>query len=262
MQGADDLQLLCDAARSAGEIARHYFETSVETWDKADNAGPVTQADLEIDRMLKKELLSARPSYGWLSEETDDRPENRNQDRVFIVDPIDGTRSFIAGEKHFAHSLAIVEHGEVIEGVVYLPLLDRLYMARRNTEATCNGEPIRTSSRAEFDGAEILAAKPNFDPKFWSPSPPPSKRVFRPSLAYRMCLIAEGRFDAMITLRDCWEWDIAAGSLIASCAGATVTDRQNSSLRFNSPRAKTDGVVAAGPDLHEALLHRLKPACD
>lgn len=254
----DDLQLLIDAAHASGDIARHFFNASPEVWDKADNAGPVTEADLAIDKMLSAELLGARKDYGWLSEETEDDAARLSHDRVFIIDPIDGTRSFIAGEQHFSHSLAIAENGQITAAVVYVPMMDLLYTATSTTCSTLNGAAISTSSRCTLDGATVLAAKPNFKPEYWAGDVPPVQRKFRPSLAYRLCLVAQGRYDSMLTLRDCWEWDIAAGELIVRQAGGHVTDRQNAALAFNSPHPKTKGCHAAGPDMHKALQSCLR----
>jgi len=254
----DDLQLLIDAAHASGDIARKYFNAAPEVWDKAGNAGPVTEADLAIDKMLNADLLSARNDYGWLSEETEDSRARLSHDHVFIIDPIDGTRAFIAGERHFSHSLAIAQNGRITAAVVYLPMMDLLFAATEADKSTLNGENISTSSRPDFDGATVLASKPNMRPEFWIGDVPPVQRKFRPSLAYRMCLVAQGRYDAMLTLRDSWEWDIAAGDLIVRQAGGTVTDRHDNPLAFNSPHPKTKGCHAAGPSLHKALQARIR----
>lgn len=253
-----DLQLLIDAAYASGEIAKKYFEKQPNTWEKSDNAGPVTEADLEVDRMLMGELLAARPDYGWLSEESETQSDRLKKERVFIVDPIDGTRAFIAGEKTFAHSLAIAESGVVYAAAVYLPLLDRLYVASSKTASTCNGSPIFVSDSVFSNDTTVLAAKPNLRPEFWRNGDPPEfKRHFRPSLAYRLCLVSDGAFDAMITLRKCWEWDIAAGSLIVQQAGGVPTGRLGEELRFNQPSAKTSGCLAANSGIHRRILSKL-----
>lgn len=254
---ASDLPLLIDAARAAGRIASRHFRKAPRVWHKPGDAGPVTEADLEIDRMLSAELTAARPDYGWLSEESDDTAARQEHARVFIVDPIDGTRSFINGETIFAHSLAVAEGGRVTAGVVYLPERDLLFAATRDGGATLNAQPLRPARKDRLDGATVLAAKSNFDSDHWQGGILPCTRHFRASLAYRMCLVAEGRFDAMITLRDCWEWDIAAGDLIATEAGARVTDRRGAALCFNNPHPQCPGVLAAGAALHDALHARL-----
>ena len=252
-----DLALLTDAARAAGDIAMRYWRQTPEVWEKPGGQGPVTEADLAVNAMLSATLRAARPDYGWLSEEDEDSTARLSTTRQFIIDPIDGTRAFMAGEETFAHSLAIAENGAVIAGVVYLPALDRLYTATATGPALKDGEPIQASQQTEIEGATLLTTPPNLTPQHWPGGVPAIKRSFRTSLAYRLCLVAEGRHDGMLTLRDAWEWDIAAGALIAQRAGATVTDRHNTPLHFNTPGAKRPGVLAAAPGLHAALMARL-----
>ena len=253
---AADRALLERAARAAGEIAGRFFKRDPRVWDKGDQ-GPVTEADLAIDAMLRETLTAARPDYGWLSEES--MPEGRTPGtRVFVIDPIDGTRAFIEGNPDFTHSLAVVEAGAPVAAAIHQPERDRTWTAHRGGGASLDGAPLTPSPRAELDGARVLTAKPTLRPELWR-APPGFERAFRSSLAYRLALVAEGRFDAMLTLRDCWEWDIAAGALICAEAGATVTDRAGRPLRFDGPDALLPGTVAAPPVLHAALLDRLAP---
>lgn len=257
----DDLDLLVDAARDAGEIARGYWRRSPEIWDKPDGAGPVSAADLAVNASLHETLGHARPDYGWLSEESEDDKARLDAERVFIVDPIDGTRAFIEGEHSWAHSIAVAEHGRIVAAVVYLPMLDRLFSARAGKGAWLNGVKIHASTRSEVDGAELLAARPTFDPANWKDAQVPAfRRGFRSSLAYRICLVAQGRFDAMLTLRATWEWDVAAGALILSEAGGVITDRRLAEIRFNSEGLLINGVVASGGALHAPLGARLSQA--
>ena len=253
---ATDLALLEEAAREAGEIARGYWREDPQVWDKGGD-DPVSEADFAVDRHLHQKLLSARPDYGWVSEETEDNAERMQADRVFIVDPIDGTRSFVAGEKTWAHSLAIAEKGRVVAACVYLPVREKLYVAELGGGAHLNGNGLEASSSESLDGASVLSPKVSFRDEFWKEGPPPVIRHFRPSLAYRMALIGEGRFDAMLTLRPAWEWDIAAGALIAEEAGARVTDRHGAPLVFNSAGRQTAGVIAGAPTVHNELFARL-----
>lgn len=254
----DDLSLLIDAAQDAGKIAARYFHGVADRWDKPGGQGPVTEADLAVDQMLREELTAARPDYGWLSEETEDGIERLSAEHVFIVDPIDGTRSFIEGSTTWAHSLAIARNGRVEAAVVYLPLRDKLYAAARGKGATLNHQPLAVSTRTELEGATVLAAKPNFTPSRWiNEIVPPVTRAFRSSLAYRLSLVGEGRFDAMMTLHPTWEWDVAAGSLIVEEAGGTVSDRARQSARFNNPAPQLSGMIAGGAFIHDALMTRL-----
>lgn len=251
-----DLALLTEAARSAGAIALRYWRQAPKVWEKPGQ-GPVTEADLAVNDHLRGLLRGARPDYGWLSEEDADSPARLGQDRLFVLDPIDGTRAFIAGEETFAVSLAVVRQGQPMAGVVYLPALDRLYTATAGGVALKDGQPIRASDQPGIEGATLLTTAAAMAPEHWPGGVPDLKRSFRASLAYRLCLVAEGRHDGMLTLRDAWEWDIAAGALIAAVAGAQVTDRTGAVLEFNRPHPQAAGVIAAAPGLHGALLARL-----
>ncbi|WP_303048720.1 3'(2'),5'-bisphosphate nucleotidase CysQ [Pseudooceanicola sp. HF7] len=256
----EDLDLLKTAARAAGEIAMSYTTGTLDIWEKPDDQGPVTEADLAVNEALRNCLTEGRPGYGWLSEESPDDTARLARDRVFIIDPIDGTRGFMNGESAWAHSLAVAERGQVIAAVVFLPVKDQMFAAARGAGATLNGTPIACTPQAETQGATILAAKPNFAPAQWNGPVPGFDRHYRPALAYRLSLVAQGRFDAMMTLRPSWEWDIAAGSLIAEEAGARISNRDGERLTFNSPTALLNGVVAAGPKLHAGILAALRPS--
>lgn len=253
-----DLALIADAARAAGAITLRYWKANPQVWEKP-GLGPVTEADLAVNDMLAAQLQAARPGYGWLSEETPDDAARLQCERVFILDPIDGTRAFIAGEKHFAVSIAVADKGKVIAGAVYLPALDRLYTASADGPALCNGQAIRCAEQLGLAGANLLMSKSFLSPEHWRQSPPDLKRSFRSSIAYRLCLAADGSFDGMISTRDAWEWDIAAGSLIAAQAGAVVSDRNGGPLEFNSAGAKTAGVVAAPAGVHREILAQFLP---
>ncbi len=250
-----DLELLTRAARHAGEIARRYWRADPKVWEKGKD-GPVSEADFEVDAYLRRTLQAERPDYGWLSEETEDSTSNR-ADTLFVVDPIDGTRAFIAGETTWAHSLAVVRDGRPVAGVIYLPMHEKLYAGALGKGATLNGAGIAASDRAELDGASFLANKAAFDPDHWRGPSPEVAREFRPSLAYRMALVAEGRFDGMLTLRPTWEWDIAAGAIIATEAGARVSDRSGHELRFNNADPRIDGTLATGAALFPEIVRRL-----
>lgn len=252
----DDLALLIEAARLAGRIALRYWKRNPKTWDKGDE-GPVTEADHAVNDALAGLLRAARPGYGWLSEESPDDAARLDCEHVFILDPIDGTRAFIAGEDSFSHALAIARHGQVTAGVVFLPALDRLFAATQSGPATLNGAPIHASTLPGIEGANILTPAANLKPEFWPGGVPDVTRSFRASVAYRLALVAQGRFDGMLSFRQGWEWDIAAGSLIAARAGATVTDRHGQPLQFNAPTPRADGLLVAAPGLHAALLQRL-----
>ena len=255
---AHDLPLLIDAARIAGRIATSFTGRHAQRWDKPDGAGPVTEADLAVNDHLRSTLCLARPDYGWLSEESEDSVHRLNHDRVFIVDPIDGTRSFVEGSNTWAHSIAVAERGEVTAAVVYLPLRDRLYAAAKGKGAWLNDAPLRCAPARPLSKTTILAAKPVLDGQNWqSGTAPAFGRSYRPSLAYRLALVGAGRFDGMLTLRRTWEWDIAAGALIVTEAGGQIGDRKGGTLRFNNADPCLNGVVAASPQVHHGLTTAL-----
>lgn len=253
-----DLELLIRVAREAGELALDYAGPSLSVTEKPDGAGPVTNADFAVDALLKERLLTARPGYGWLSEETPDSADRLETARTFIVDPIDGTRAYISGSKDWAHSVAVVERGRVLAGIVYLPARGALYAAEAGQGATRNGEQLQCSIPDSIENSTVLTTRPTLAPEHWLGNETPAfEHHFRSSLAWRFCLVAEGRFDAMLTLRPAWEWDIAAGALIAAEAGCAVTDRTGAALLLNRPTPLADGVIAAAPALHAEISGRL-----
>lgn len=258
---ATDLDLLIQAAKASGDIAKGFFQKSPQIWDKDDGAGPVTEADLAVNAMLENTLRTARPDYGWLSEESADNAERQASEHVFIIDPIDGTRSFIDGSNTWAHSLAIAKHGRITAAVVLLPMRDMLFTAELGGKSHLNGNLICVSEQCSFEGSQILATKPSLDPKHWQNEAAPNfKRHHRPSLAYRLSLVAEGKFDAMLTLRPSWEWDIAAGALIVAEAGGKITDKTGAALKFNGTDPRLNGVVASGTSLHSSIISQLANA--
>jgi len=254
---ATDLPLLIDAARIAGRVATSFVGPTAARWDKPEGAGPVTEADLAVNDALEQTLRLARPDYGWLSEETEDTEQRLDREAVFIIDPIDGTRSFVEGARTWAISIAVALRGTVTAAAIYLPLRDKLYAAGAGLGATLNGAPLSVTQAPMAPQSTVLAARPNFDARHWQNGAPALDRHYRPSLAYRLSLVGQGRFDGMLTLRPSWEWDIAAGALIVSEAGGAISDRTGAPLRFNNARPTLNGVVAAGPDLHSALVSNL-----
>ena len=253
----DDLALILSAALRAGEIAARHFGNGPASRDKGDGQGPVSDADIEFDRMLHAVLTGARPDYGWLSEETPDTPARLGTAAQFIVDPIDGTRAFLDGQRSFAHAIGVVRNGIPVAGVVHLPLMNLTYAATKGGGARLNGAPLATPARAALPGARILANRASFEPALWPGGPPPVERHFRPSLAWRICLVAEGAFDGIVTLRPAWEWDIAAAALILTEAGGCITDSRGAALAFNAPHPQTQGIIGGPLGVHRGLMHHL-----
>ena len=187
-----------------------------------------------------------------MSEETADDPARLACDRVFVVDPIDGTTAYIKRRPWFAVSLAVVEHGRPIAGVVFAPELDALYAAEAGGGARLNGAPIRASDRSELAGASLVGDPGQFPADAW----PGVSVTRRNALALRMALVAQGAFDAAVSVGPKREWDIAAGTVLAQEAGAVALDRNGAPLRFNGPTALCPGLACCAPALAPLILAR------
>lgn len=249
----DDLDLALSAAREAGEVAMRYFRGDFASWEK----GPgqiVTDADIEIDALLKERLLKARPGDGWLSEETEDDPVRLGHRRVWVVDPIDGTRSFNEGTPEFSVSVALVEDGRTLAGVVLNPAKGEEFAAVRGRGATLNGEPVRAAARTSLEGARIVVSKFENRRRGFEAMLPSVELVTIGSLAYKLALVACGRFDGYVSWRRSQDWDIAAAALLLEEAGAALTDADGRPVVFNLAGPMHDGLVAGPPPLHAALL--------
>jgi myo-inositol-1(or 4)-monophosphatase len=252
-----DLDLIRTAAGEAGALAlRMLTEGRVETSYK-DGGSPVTNADLALDRELKARLLDARPDYGWLSEETEDDSSRLSARRAFVVDPIDGTFAFIKGRPWWAVSIAVVEDGLPVAGVLEVPALGESYAAQAGAGAWLNGAPIRAADRGELEGSAVLADARTLQ-RHAGPVPWPEMRFeSRNSVAYRMALAASGAFDAVVALSAKCDWDLAAADLIAREAGALVTDHLGQRFVYNRPSARKRSLICAGPALHRLILERV-----
>jgi myo-inositol-1(or 4)-monophosphatase len=254
---ATDTGLLVNAVRQAGEIARRYYGGEYKSWNKS-HGNPVTEADIEIDTFLKMSLLSERPAYGWLSEETADDPARLTRKRIFVVDPIDGTHGFLKQRPHFTIVAAVVENGRPVSGAIYNPITEEMFDATKGGLARKNGAAIQISTRNNFDGAKLLAEKKLMEPARWAnPWPKTLTAENRASAAYRMALVACGAFDAMLSLSPKSDWDLAAGDLLVHEAGGKVTTREGDLFLYNREQTTHRSVVCAGPQLHARLLQRL-----
>ena len=174
---------------------------------------------------------------------------------MFIVDPIDGTTAYVKGKPWFAVSVAVVQAGRPVVGVVFAPALDEVYAAAEGAGAACNGDPIRASDACRLEDCTMLAPADAFDGRRWTRAWPPMRIGQRSALAYRMALVAAGRFDAAVSMG----WNIAAGDLIAREAGAISCDQNGRPLVFNTARARNAGLVCAGPGVAPLILDRTTP---
>jgi myo-inositol-1(or 4)-monophosphatase len=241
-----DLDLLVEASVAAGREALSYFRNDVKVWWKNGGTSPVTAADHAANDILMDRLRSARPDYGWLSEETDDDAKRLDASRVFIVDPIDGTRAFMEGRDTWVVSAAITQDGRSLAGVLYAPSLDELYIADASGRVEKNGQPLRIVAH---DGPTRVSAADDMFKQF-SARLGETERMSRiPSLAYRLAMIADGRMDAAIVKPSAHDWDLAAADLILSNAGGGLRDVHGNAVIYNQPVPRHGILIAARAEL-------------
>lgn len=220
-------------------------------WDKTPGS-PVCDIDLAADALLRERLMAIDPEAGWLSEETVDSADRLNCVRVWVVDPIDGTRDYVRGREGWAVSIALVEGGRPLIGVLDAPARREHWSAQAGLGAFRNGEPIRATSRQALAGARVPAdVLMKSDADFFTTVGKPN------SIALRIAMVAADQADLLATLSWGHEWDIAAAALIAQEAGATVTDALGRPLRYNSTKGEQFGVLATAPAIHADAVRRL-----
>ena len=247
----EDLALLRDAAAEAGRIAMSYFRRNPKVSWK-EGMSPVTEADLHADAYLRKTLLAAWPDYGWLSEETADTPERLSRRRTFVVDPIDGTKAFIDGRDHWCVSVAIVEDGQSLAGVLDCPALGEQFEARRSVGSTLNGAPLRV---AEPTGQPKIAGAKSFLNSYADATGHLPEHVHHiPSLAYRVAMIAVGRIDATFIKPNAHDWDLAAVDLILSEAGGEILRADGSRPQYARADTRHGILVAGNKSMTQAML--------
>ena len=251
-----DHALLVEAVRAAGALAMAYRGRDFERWEKRPG-DPVTAADLAVDAQLKQALHGARPGYGWLSEESEDDPGRLAASHVWIVDPIDGTRAFIDGRPEFTVSAALAVDGAPAAAAVFHPATGELFDAVAGGGARRDGVPIRVGDAGSLAGARLLVSRTEMRRAGWLERLPETRATPISSMAYKLALVASGRFDATVTLWPKNEWDVAAADLLVREAGGRVTDADGAGFAYNRADPGLRAVVAAGPRLHEALLDRL-----
>jgi myo-inositol-1(or 4)-monophosphatase len=251
-----DLELLRTAAVTAGIIASSYFRRDLKTWTK-ENSSPVSEADIVLDKFLHSALTTARPDYGWLSEESVDNPERLTHTRTFIVDPIDGTRGFIKGEDSWTVSLAVVENGTPIAGVVFAPARDEMYEASLGGGARLNGQPIQRHTPPTRQ-SPLIPAPGAVHQELQAVGLDYTRGPYYPSLAYRLVQVATGKLDATVVRRGSSDWDIAGAAAILTECGIHFEDPCMGAMRFNESDVHHGALAAfAQVSLREVLCGAL-----
>lgn len=248
-----ELEAARAAALAAGEILeRHYRERKFQI-DQKGKDNPVTSADFEADRKIKDLLHGGFPDYGWLSEETADSADRLGRERVWIVDPLDGTKEFIQGVPEFVVAIALVEAGAPVVGVTYNPIKHELFDSAHGGGCHLDGREVRVSRTRTLAHATVLASRSESRRGEWQAYA--GKLVVRPtgSVAYKLALVAAGRADATFTRSPKSEWDVASGAALILEAGGRMTDIDGAELHFNRASVRLKGFVASNGLLHEEL---------
>ena len=228
----------------------HPGESQVKQWEKSPGQ-LVCEVDLAADRLLRERLSAIDAGAAWLSEETADDLVRLQHERIWVVDPIDGTRDYLRGRPGWAVSVALVEHGEPVLGLLAAPAREEMWMARKGVGAWRNGVPLVASRRSSFAGARVPADQLPKADRDLTPVHKPN------SIALRMAMVAADEADIVATMKWGFEWDLAAAALIAREAGARVTDAFGQPLEYNKRDPRAFGVLATAPAIHAAAVERL-----
>jgi myo-inositol-1(or 4)-monophosphatase len=253
---ARDAALLTDTVREAGALALSLFRTELKNWTKGASS-PVSEADIAVNDLLEKKLRSATPDYGWLSEESADDATRLGKRLAWIVDPIDGTRGYLAGREDWCVSVALVEDASPVLAAVFAPASDEFFLAARGQGATRNHVQIHATSGTELDFSRVAGPKPLVERLNRSSG----EIILHPrigSLALRLCRVAQGSLDAAFAGGQSRDWDLAAANLIVQEANGNMTALSGDTILYNR-REVTHGVlVAAGRDRHARIVEHFR----
>jgi myo-inositol-1(or 4)-monophosphatase len=249
---ARDSALLIETVRDAGALALSMFRTELRNWTKGASS-PVSEADIAVNDLIESRLRSATPDYGWLSEESDDDPSRLGKRLTWIVDPIDGTRAYLAGRDDWCVSVALVEDASPLLAAVFAPVTDEFFFAARGQGASCNNVPVCATFGDTLDFSRIAGPKPLVERLDRSRN----DVVLHPrigSLALRLCRVADARIDAAFAGGQSRDWDLAAADLIVHEANGRMTSIEGDAILYNRAEVTHGVLVAAGRDRHARII--------
>jgi myo-inositol-1(or 4)-monophosphatase len=253
-----ELAVAVEAARAAGKIVRAWYEGDFTVRQKASDS-PVTEADIEANNCIRGIISENFPADGWLSEETRDSADRLSKRRVWVVDPLDGTKEFIGHIPEFCVCIALVDDGVAVLGVSYNPAREEMFSASQGAGATLNGAPAHVSSVGDMTAARFLASRSENARGEWDEFKSTLRIELTGSVAYKLGLIAAGKGDATFSLTPKNEWDICAGTVLITEAGGRITDRYGQPLRFNQrPATLLPGIIASNANLYAPIVELLR----
>jgi len=254
---AREMSVAQAAARAAGKAILRWYEGDYTVREKSSDS-PVTEADTEANRCIHEHIIAAFPDDGWLSEETRDSPARLQKPRVWIIDPLDGTKEFIKHIPEFCVCIGLVENGEPILGVTYNPVRDEMFAAERGAGTTLNGENVGVSTQTTLAEATVLASRSEVSRGEWKPFEAEMRVDLTGSVAYKLALIAAGRADATFSLTPKNEWDVCSGAALILEAGGRFTTRTGETRHFNQADPLLPGIIACNAGLYEPIVSCLR----
>ena len=252
---------MVEASRLAADIAMSHFRQDPEVWFKNEGRSPVSEADIAIDELLRETLLAARPGYGWLSEEAEDTAHRLSYRRVFVVDPIDGTRAYVAGRPDWCVSVGLVENGRPVAGVLAAPARGEIWKARAGGGAYLNDARIEAGGVLD-ETEKLRVAVPDMVIREMHPGAEANvlKVSGGPSLALRVAAVALGELDGVFVRPHASEWDLAAADILLAETGHVLVDRLGAQMTYNAPDPTRGLLLAASHGQTPRLLALLRPS--
>ena len=251
-----DATLLKDTVREAGRLALSLHRTELKNWIKGASS-PVSEADIAVNDLVERRLRTATPDYGWLSEESVDDDTRLGKELVWIVDPIDGTRSYLAGREDWCVSVALVAGATPVLAAVFAPATDEFFFAIRGQGTTRNERPVQATGGTELDFPRMAGPKPLVQRL----SSSPDEITLHPrigSLALRLCRVADGGLDAAFAGGQSRDWDLAAANLIVQEANGRMTALSGDAIEYNRREVVHGVLVAAGQDRHARIVEHFR----
>jgi myo-inositol-1(or 4)-monophosphatase len=248
--------LLAETVRQAGALAFAMFRTELKTWTKGASS-PVSDADIAVNDLIESRLRPATPGYGWLSEESVDDVSRLGKRLTWIVDPIDGTRGYLAGREDWCVSAALVDGSFPLIAAVFAPATDEFFFATRGQGASCNGAPIRATAGTSLDFSRMAGPKPLIE-RLASKAEDVTPYPRIGSLALRLCRVADGRIDAAFAGGQSRDWDLAAADLIVQEADGSMTMLGGDAILYNREEVTHGVLVAAGRDRHARIVEQFR----